>query len=288
MTNWNISFGKSAQVVVAVALLATAGSIFFIYDYQKQQQLQREPQFVDPFADANLSATEQVFFRTVNEGDVRGVRRMLEMDASLARASVPTLGTALHMAATRDMIDVSRALLDAGADVNRRGPWGGTPLHWASWLGRADVVRLLIERGADVNARCTEFDSTPLFWASHGSANAPRYQYNRFRGNERPWDRPSDGGSYDPDATEQFEAQRTERRRQRQLDYRSCIVALIEAGASADTRNHEGVPAVYFATPSVAELLLDYGAKNDYTPPVLPEGEMEEIMPEPAPVPETV
>jgi ankyrin repeat protein len=49
-------------------------------------------------------------------------------------------------------LEISRMLLDGGADVNEREVWGRTPLMWATDLAPLETVRFLIERGADINA----------------------------------------------------------------------------------------------------------------------------------------
>jgi len=50
-------------------------------------------------------------------------------------------------------VDTLRVLLDAGADVNSRGPRGLTPLHEAARWGWNAAVQFLVERGADINAK---------------------------------------------------------------------------------------------------------------------------------------
>lgn len=50
-------------------------------------------------------------------------------------------------------VDTLRILLDAGADVNSRGPRGQTPLHAAAFWGWNAAVEFLVERGADLNAK---------------------------------------------------------------------------------------------------------------------------------------
>lgn len=76
--------------------------------------------------------------------------------------------TPLHWPSHNNHVDITRLLLDAGADIeaDEINCYGGKPLHWASEHA-PDTVRLLLERGADVNARNVKTDSkfygvTPL------------------------------------------------------------------------------------------------------------------------------
>jgi len=50
-------------------------------------------------------------------------------------------------------VDTLRILLDAGADVNSRGPRAQTPLHAAAFWGWNAAVEFLVERGADLYAK---------------------------------------------------------------------------------------------------------------------------------------
>jgi len=74
--------------------------------------------------------------------------------------------TALHHAATVGPVEMVRALLDAGANVNAKDSRGFTPLTLTIAADHQDlaIVRLLIERGADVNCRAGTGE-TPLDWA---------------------------------------------------------------------------------------------------------------------------
>jgi ankyrin repeat protein len=61
--------------------------------------------------------------------------------------------TPLHWAASSDDVEVARALIDGGADIEAMGAslGGGTPLDDAVGYGCWQVARLLVERGAAVD-----------------------------------------------------------------------------------------------------------------------------------------
>ena len=48
-------------------------------------------------------------------------------------------------------LEVTRLLLDKGAEVDRANDGGGTPLFVACQEGRADAARLLLDNGAKVD-----------------------------------------------------------------------------------------------------------------------------------------
>ena len=81
-----------------------------------------------------------------------------------SRAATPGGMTALLYAARDGRLDIARALLDAGAVVNRAEANDIAPLLMALTNDHMAVARLLIERGADVNA-ADFWGRTPLFAA---------------------------------------------------------------------------------------------------------------------------
>ncbi len=105
------------------------------------------------------TADERVFFDAVNSGDVEQVRRLVSasprlFDACDARNFGATPLTSASFAGRREMVE---ALLDLGADPDRRsdwamGPW--SPLHCAAYRHDRDLMEYLLSRGAtmDVHA----------------------------------------------------------------------------------------------------------------------------------------
>lgn len=67
---------------------------------------------------------------------------------------------------------VVRALVNSGANVNRRCSTGMTPLHWAVKAGLLQSVMLLVKSGADVNAQRANDGMTALMMAVEHSLAA--------------------------------------------------------------------------------------------------------------------
>ena len=93
-------------------------------------------------------------------GDLQMVQVLLELNANVSSRK-DTGDTPLHYLSLdfhsgpkhSQLHNVSRVLLEHGADVNARNNGFSTALHIAGQVGRIDVVRVLLEHGADVNAR---------------------------------------------------------------------------------------------------------------------------------------
>jgi uncharacterized protein len=75
--------------------------------------------------------------------------------------------TTMIWAAVQGRVEVVRALLDTGAEVNEQpeGQGGATALWWACCEGKLPVVKLMMERGADP-AIANELGSTPMMAAT--------------------------------------------------------------------------------------------------------------------------
>ncbi|MFH1882065.1 MAG: ankyrin repeat domain-containing protein [Planctomycetota bacterium] len=71
----------------------------------------------------------------------------------------------LHLALYMKDEAKAKSLIEGGADVNERTPYGNTPMHRAVVAGLKDIVELLIAKGANVNAK-DNWDWTPLHSAA--------------------------------------------------------------------------------------------------------------------------
>jgi len=105
-------------------------------------------------------------------GDENMTRLLLDAGADVgARRTPPIDYASLHYAAWTGNGPTVQMLLSAGARVNDATSGGWTPLMIAMLYGRPDVVEALLAGGADVNAR------TPTGWTALKEA--------RFRGNQQ-------------------------------------------------------------------------------------------------------
>lgn len=120
-------------------------------------------------------------FSAVAIGDKAQVARLLKENPKSANARAADGYPALHFAVGMNDIEIVKALLSAGVDVdipNKSEDTGyvdETALHNAAFWGRLEIGRLLIEAGADVNA-LTQQKSTPL----HSAARMTNVEFARL------------------------------------------------------------------------------------------------------------
>lgn len=81
---------------------------------------------------------ERTLHELAGEGDVEGLRRMLQQGTPVdARDDAGC--TALHFAADRGAVEAARVLVEAGADLGARDDEGQTPLHYAAITEQREV-----------------------------------------------------------------------------------------------------------------------------------------------------
>jgi ankyrin repeat protein/beta-lactamase regulating signal transducer with metallopeptidase domain/Tol biopolymer transport system component len=105
---------------------------------------------------ADISALHVALLRK----DRAKAKDLIENGADVKKRS-PWGNTALHLAAGRGFTDVAELLIAKGADVNAKLNWTWTPLHTAAQKGDKDMVELLVAKGADVNIK-DPWGETPL------------------------------------------------------------------------------------------------------------------------------
>jgi ankyrin repeat protein len=99
------------------------------------------------------------------QGNLEAIRQHIEAGSDLDERDPMGGASPLAIATVFGQIEVLKALIKAGADVNARNNEGSTPLIIATVFDQIEVSRALIEAGADVNARNNE-GSTPLHTAA--------------------------------------------------------------------------------------------------------------------------
>jgi ankyrin repeat protein len=99
-------------------------------------------------------------------GQLEIVKALLKAGADVNAASRESMKvTPLASAAAAKQTEIARLLIEHGANVNARSAGGHIPLHEASANGNVELVKLLIENGADINAK-TDDGKTPLDFAT--------------------------------------------------------------------------------------------------------------------------
>jgi ankyrin repeat protein len=109
-----------------------------------------------------ISETEHQMRLAADNGDVTRLQDLIRAGANPDAVGVMGDATALIHACDAGRIDVARALLDAGADIDRQSDLGDTPLTCAVAIQNVDLVRLLVERGANTNPSRRFADEKPL------------------------------------------------------------------------------------------------------------------------------
>jgi len=112
----------------------------------------------------------RLLFRAIRSGRVLPVREALADGADPNARLVKSGMTALSEALTCGHVDVARALIDAGADVNAPDGDGCRPLDVALLYAGRPAVKLLIERGAEVNYIADDGNTGLMAAAGFGDA----------------------------------------------------------------------------------------------------------------------
>lgn len=106
----------------------------------------------------------------IKRGDLNEFVRLVGNDVSRLEMMTP-FGTWLHVAAAHDQLDITKWLLDHGANVNQYGGIaGGGALQVAASDGHYEIVKYLLDNGAELDVSAPE--RNPLFGAILGGHEA--------------------------------------------------------------------------------------------------------------------
>jgi ankyrin repeat protein len=97
--------------------------------------------------------------------DEVGARLLIEAGADIEKKGPPLGNTALHLAAQYNLIETVRLLLAKGAKLEARNDVSETPLILAAYLAGLDTVKFLVDQGADIGAK-TRTGDTALVYAA--------------------------------------------------------------------------------------------------------------------------
>ncbi len=131
----------------------------------------KEPEALHKTNTSNAEGQTQLHIAT-NQGDIDIVKALIANGANI-NAVTNFWHTPLHYAVNRGIFEVVKILLENGAKVNALSNFDYAPLHYAANHGRFKIAELLIEKGAGINIQNT-FGHTPL----HCTANHPKTQIN--------------------------------------------------------------------------------------------------------------
>lgn len=101
-----------------------------------------------------LTDDEQVALsNAMDTGDVALVKNLIKSGS--LNVNEPAMGwTWLHIAATKNQLEIAKVLVDNGADLSvRHRMTKATPLAQAALSGSTEVVKFLLSKGADPNVK---------------------------------------------------------------------------------------------------------------------------------------
>merc|ERR1711907_421744 len=105
--------------------------------------------------------------RSVQGGDLEGVKRAIAADSSALNVIGPGGQSPLMHAVLGGKTEITKFLLENGADTSIAEKDGYTPMHGAGFQGRAEIAKLLIAHGLDPSDM-HEDGYTPLHRACWG------------------------------------------------------------------------------------------------------------------------
>ncbi len=108
-----------------------------------------------------------LLYSAVNYGSIEYVKKIIRCGADLDIQGGFMKWIPLHRAADLEKVEICRALIEAGADVDLLDTHSETALHFATVRGSAEICRMLVEAGAVVDIQGS-YERTALHRAAQG------------------------------------------------------------------------------------------------------------------------
>lgn len=138
---------QSIKIVLAVFIIAVTAIQGYIFyqneELQKKTEMQAERQ--------SLSLQEAISLNNLNAVEFI-IKNGVNIEAPINQGDDGRYFTALGWALFSNRPEISRYLVEQGADVTADVPLGSTMLYWALAHQMSDVALLLIEKGAPLSS----------------------------------------------------------------------------------------------------------------------------------------
>ena len=150
-------FQKSLSNSMLTKAILPAAILLTIVIYAQQEDLPKE-QVQSAISEA---VPEVSIHMAALQGDNKAIHQHIAAGSNLDKPEPSAGSTPLITASLFGKIEVVRALVEAGADVNYQNKEGSTALHTAAFFCHPEIVGILLDNGADKSIR-NNAGSTPL------------------------------------------------------------------------------------------------------------------------------
>jgi len=125
----------------------------------KKNDAARVRQLIDGGVDVSeKDASQDVpLIMAAYKGYTEITRLLLEAGADVTAVDSGMKATALHAAAYAGRTEAAKLLIEYGIDIDKQGPYNGyTALHDAIWQNNVETARVIIDGGADLHITSNE------------------------------------------------------------------------------------------------------------------------------------
>ena len=99
------------------------------------------------------NAMAQEIFNAITGNDIEKVKNLIESDTSLLESKQEHNMTPLMFAASEGNYELTKLLINKGANIHYTRPLGFSTIFMPSMFGHFEIVKLLVEHGVDINIK---------------------------------------------------------------------------------------------------------------------------------------